>query len=388
MKICIISSYPPEKEGVGQFTKRLVDNFDAKEIKPFVLTFDYKFKYSEKNIFQVLGASPGKFFKTYFTLKSINPDIIHLQYATPIYRIYSLLLWSLLCIYKKNNTVNLIVTFHEVGRETELLKIPGIKYYSLMSFIADHIIVHTEEAKKILIKKCNVSTKKISRIPLGLYDINLNLTNNSVLQTINNIDITNKKIILFFGYIHPDKGIDTLIKAINILYHNHPEENKKSVVLIAGDVRPRKGFFKYFGYLDQRYKNKLINLVKNFKLENNIKFLGYIKEENIASLINSSSVIVMPYKKVEQSGVLNLALNFNIPVIASDIGGLKEILSETNLTVKPENPRLLQKKIYFILVNKKIININIIFAKIRTKNSLKSVINNHILIYSEGLKLR
>ncbi len=385
MKICFISSYPPEKEGVGRFTKRLADNFKSTGIEISVLTFNYKFIYNGGNIYQVLGASPKNILATYKSLTTVKPDIIHLQYATPIYRMYSPLLWFILWIYKKRNKVKLIVTFHEVGRETELLRAPGIKYYSVMSSIADRIIVHTKEAEQILIKQCNVHANKISRIPLGLYDIALKEKINKRLRIINGTSIANKKIILFFGYIHIDKGIDNLIEAMNILYINHPEEKSKSIVLISGDVRPRKGIFKYFGYLDLKYKNRLIKLVKDYKLKDNVKFLGYIKESTIYPLLNSSSVIVMPYKKVEQSGVLNLALNFNIPVIASNIGGLNEILAETKLTVKSENHRLLQEKIYFILKdkNKNKNNIKIMYAKIRKANSLKVVINNHVAIYNK-----
>jgi len=98
MKICIISSYPPEKEGIGPYTKRLVDNFNIKQIETSVLTFNYKITYKEKNLFQVLGASPKNIIKTYTSLTSIKPDIIHVQYATSVYRMYSLILWILLCI--------------------------------------------------------------------------------------------------------------------------------------------------------------------------------------------------------------------------------------------------------------------------------------------------
>ncbi len=384
MKICIISSYPPEKEGLGPYTKRLVENFNIKQIETSVLTFDYKITYKKKNIFQVLGASPKNIIKTYTSLTSIKPDIIHIQYATPVYRMYSLILWILLWVYKKRSKVKLVVTFHEVKRETDLLKTLGIIYYSFMSLIADYILVHTEEASHILIEQCSVNRKKISIIPHGLLDIKSNLkSSNRRLKSINNIILTNKKIILFFGYIHIDKGIEDLIVALDILYKEYPEEKSKSVLLIAGDVRPRKGIFKFFGLLDYIYKNKLIKLIKEFKLEDNIKFLGYIKDKDVFPLLSSSAVIVLPYKKVEQSGVLNLALNLNIPIIATNIGGLKEILEETKLTVEPDNPGLIEEKLYMILQNKRPHNLNKIYAKIRMDNSLNGVINNHYAIYNK-----
>lgn len=382
MKICFISSYPPEKEGVGQFTKRLVDNFDIKGFEISVLTFNYGIRYKEKNIFQVLGASPKNIIKTYTSLKSINPDIIHVQYATPVYRTYSLLLWLLLWIYKKRNKVNIVVTFHEVARETHILRTPGIKYYSFMSLIADHIIVYTKEARHILIKRCRVDGKKISRIPHGLINIDPDLkSSNKRLESINNVIITNKKIILFFGYIHIDKGIEYLIKALDLLYKKYPIEKSKTLLLISGDVRPRKGLFRIFEIADHLYKRSLIKLIKGFSLEENVKFLGYVKDKDVIPLMRTAKIIVMPYKKVEQSGVLNLALNLNVPVIASNIGGLKELLEKTGLTVESENPRMLAEKLYSTLKNKQTRNLGKVYARIRTDNSLRRVIDDHISIY-------
>jgi glycosyltransferase involved in cell wall biosynthesis len=109
--------------------------------------------------------------------------------------------------------------------------------------------------------------------------------------------------------------------------------------------------------------------------------LGYIKDKDVFPLLSSSTVIVMPYKKVEQSGVLNLALNLNIPIVATNIGGLKEILEETKLTVEPDNPGLIEEKLYLILQNKRPPNLNKIYAKIRMDNSLRRVIDDHISIY-------
>ena len=384
MKICFISSYPPEKEGVGLYTKRLVDNFNIKEIDISVLTFNYKITYKEKNIFQVLGASPKNIIKTYTSLTSIKPDIIHIQYATPVYRIYSLILWILLCIYKKRNKTKLVVTFHEVRRETDLLRLPGIKYYSFISLIADHILVHTEEARHILIKRCRVKPQKISRVPHGLFSINSNLLEGKRhLRKINNVNLTNKKIILFFGYIHIDKGIEDLIAALDILYREYPEEKSNSILLIAGDIRPRKGIFKFFGYLDILYKKKLNKLIRNFRLEDNIAFLGYIKDKDVFPLLNSATVIVMPYKKVEQSGVLNLALNSNIPIIATNIGGLQEILGNTGLTVEPKNIERLMQKIN-IVINSKYDDTELCkkYARIKKLNSLQITIKQHIKLYT------
>lgn len=384
MKVCFISSYPPAKEGVGCYTKRLVDCLVGMGCEMSVLTFDYKIKYNDKNIYQVLGGLPKNVIGTYLALKKIKPEVIHVQYATSIYGLYSPLLWAILWKYKKESEVRIIVTFHEVSREVGVLKIFGIRCYSAMSAIADQIVVHTNNAKKMLVEKCLIDNFKIHVFPHGLFSLNKNFpAEEKTLKIIEEVDLSNKKVILFFGYIHIDKGIEYLIEAVDILYKKYPTSKLETLLLIAGDVRPRRGLFKFFEIADRLYKKKLIKLVKKFSLEENIKFLGYIKDREVAVVMQNSSMLVMPYRKVEQSGVLNFALGFNMPIVASNIGGLMELLEETGLTFEPENSEILAEKLHFVLENKKKRELDYIYKKIREKNSLRSVIDKHLIIYEK-----
>ncbi len=350
MKICFISSYPPDKEGVAIYTKRLVDKLKDKKIDVDVLTFK-KNNSQEKNVNKILSSNPFSIVRAHSALKEINPDVIHLQYATSIYKLYTFVIWFILRIFKARNKVKIAVTFHEVKRETDSLKFIGLMYYRLFSRLFDLIVVHTDEAKKILVIKCGVSESKVKVIPHGTFEFKEKIDFSKYLTK--KFKLANKEIILYFGYIHVDKGVQYLIKAAKILLEESPGLRDKIKVLIAGSVRPRNGFFKIFEKKDRDYLESLIALKEELKLGDSVSFTGYIEEKQKYSLFNFSKIIVMPYTNVEQSGVLNWALAANRPIVASNLGGLKETLQGSGVLVPPKNPRKIAQEIKRLLQNKK-----------------------------------
>jgi glycosyltransferase involved in cell wall biosynthesis len=243
------------------------------------------------------------------------------------------------------------VNYHEVKRETDLLGILGKVYYYLISKIFDKIYVHTAEAKGILSFKCKVDKLKIQVIPHGTYVFKN--TKYFSKELIKKYGLENKRIILYFGYIHVDKGIQYLIQASKILLKKNPEITTNTIVLIAGIVRPREGIFKFFEKKDQTYLQNLVTLKNELGLNNFLKFTGFIEDKYIYSLFKLAKVIVLPYTNVEQSGVLNLALAVHKPVVASRIGGLKETLHNGGVLVPPENPQEIANSIVKLFQDKK-----------------------------------
>ena len=380
MRICVISSYPPEKEGVGLYSKRLVENLSKNKINVEVITFS---KNKNKEVEPLLSWNPFIISKFYTKLKKF--DIIHLQYAISIYRIYSLLLFIILYFFKLNNDKKIVVTFHEVKRETDKLGNWGFLYYKWISKIFNRIYVHTEQAKSILIDKCRVSDLKIKVIPHGVFEFKnkKNLTK----EIRKRYGLGNKKIVLFFGYINKDKGTEYLIKAAREFYDANPKKEKEVVFLIAGSVRPRKGLFKLFQKEDLEYYTSLRDLVKKLNLKEKVIFTGYVREEETYSVFKLSEIIVLPYINVEQSGVLNWALASQRPIIASNIGGLKETLGSPGILVEPRNFKSIANKIERLLADKKY-SLSIIkcYKSIISNQSTPKVIKKQIEDYKLILK--
>lgn len=382
MKICHISTYPPEKDGVAVYTSKIVNLLQKKGIDNKIISFkEKKEKNSEdKKIYPILGKSPLYLFTAYKTLKKINPEIIHIQYAISMYRLLGIFLWILILFYKKTNKIIIVSTFHEVKRDTDKLGKIGYFYYGQISKAIDQIYVLTMQSKKILSEKCNVKKEKIKIIPHGIYKFD---DEENLAKTIRkNLKINQKKVILYFGYIGKDKGIEYFIKSAYHFFKKNPSLKGNIIFLIAGEVRPRKGLFKIFQKKDKDYLSFLHNEVTRYNLEKNILFTGYVENKNLYSLFKLSKIVVMPYKNAEQSGVLNWALASGKPIIASDVGGLKETLYKVGILVPSCDSKQIAYEIDKLLSNPTYYNkIEKNYTNLKKEQSMYNVVKKLIKSY-------
>jgi glycosyltransferase involved in cell wall biosynthesis len=109
-----------------------------------------------------------------------------------------------------------------------------------------------------------------------------------------------QKALLFFGIVREYKGLDTLIQALEHLH----SKNIKPTLIVAGEF-----------WLD---KPSLLNLIKETKLGDQIVIEDrYILDQEIPIYFSAADVFVAPYKQGTQSGVVKMALGFNLPVVLS-----------------------------------------------------------------------
>lgn len=126
-----------------------------------------------------------------------------------------------------------------------------------------------------------------------------------------------KKNLLFFGFIRDYKGLDLLIEAFNRL-------DKSYNLIIAGECY---GSFEKYRQMIAESPNK----------ENIYTFTDYIPDSKVPQFFGAADVIVLPYKSATQSGITSIAYHFGVPVIATDVGGLKEsITHESTGLIVPE----------------------------------------------------
>jgi glycosyltransferase involved in cell wall biosynthesis len=206
MKICYISPYPPQKEGIGDYTFKLVEEIkNSFKINPYVITFK-KNKNKSSYLKPIFGYSYKDLNKTYKTLLEIKPEIIHIQYGISSFMLSSFSLLKVLSKVKKKIHCKLAITFHGAKGDTDLFFGAGAIFYKYYAKLFDRIYVHTEEGKNILVSKCGIKMSKIKLIPFGTYyfkykeDLSEDLDKKYCLK--------NSKIILFFGFIYPIKGIE------------------------------------------------------------------------------------------------------------------------------------------------------------------------------------
>lgn len=139
-----------------------------------------------------------------------------------------------------------------------------------------------------------------------------------------------KKILLFFGFVRDYKGLRHIINAMPEIV----EYDSNIRLMIVGEFRSDKE-----NYLEQ---------IKNLGVGDNIDIVdGYIPDSGIEKYFAASDLIVLPYESATQSGIVQIAYGFEKPVIATNVGGLPEVVAngKTGYIVEPKNPKALAEAV-------------------------------------------
>jgi D-inositol-3-phosphate glycosyltransferase len=137
--------------------------------------------------------------------------------------------------------------------------------------------------------------------------------------------------ILFFGYIRKYKGLDLLLRAMPEMISRYPEIR----LIVAGE---------YYG--DEAEYNALISELK-IPAKNLVLATDYIANEEVAKYFSAANAVVLPYRSATQSGIVQIAYNFDAPVIATPVGGLPEIVIDgtSGLITKDSDPQSIAEKV-------------------------------------------
>jgi len=235
---------------------------------------------------------------------------------------------TLLLLYYRLLGKRIVFTVHNVnarrrdGGDTWLNRLTlRIQYH-----LVDHLFAHTEQAKSELQADFDVPDRKITVIPFGL-NSTVPDTALTSLQARQRLGLSNRhKVVLCFGNIVPYKGLEYLVEAMALLAETHPECR----LIIAG--QPKK---------PTAYWEQVAGRISDLGLGSRVIMrIEYVPDTDTEIYFKAADVLVLPYTHVYQSGVLFLGYNFGLPVIASDVGSLKEeiIEAETGFVCKPRDP--------------------------------------------------
>lgn len=152
----------------------------------------------------------------------------------------------------------------------------------------------------------------------------------------------NGPIILTVARISPQKGLTYLVKAAHIIVNEKMLKNVKFVI-------------EYFSS-EKNYEEKIREMVKKYNLENNFIFVGNIPYNEMPKYYSAADIFVLP-SITEALGIVILeALAMGIPVIASNVGGIKDIIAHgyNGLLVNPKDPVGLVKAIMQVLFDEEL----------------------------------
>jgi glycosyltransferase involved in cell wall biosynthesis len=236
-----------------------------------------------------------------FRIRSENPDVVHFQWsAFPVADMFAFKMIRRFC--------KVILTVHDSepfnGNPGSRFQLFG--YGSLLRSV-DGIVVHTTKAKSTLEKR-GIPPSRIAVIAHGILG-------KPVLRSHRPKPGTNdrKRVrFLLFGRLKPYKGIDLLVEALGEL----PEGTRRGIeARIVGEP-----FFDL---------SEIESRVVDLGLTDHVKFeLRRVPDEEVGKLIEGADVLIFPYRQIDASGVLYMALNYRKPVIASRIGAFEDLVQD------------------------------------------------------------
>ncbi len=287
------------KGGICHYTYNLVRNLNGFRPARLITGKDYELRemadFPVYGLFNRLRTRPDFAVRFLSILKKSNARIVHFQLSQ--YPGFVLLLFVLSGIAGKKR----VVTAHNVVSHEQRGWERGIFDYLYRK--ADAVIVHAEANKQELVNGFNVPEGKVRVIPHGNYMF--------FQKTPEPCPLPETPSVLFFGYIRKYKGLMHLIKAFSEVRKEMPEARLR----IVG--KPVEDFSVYQ------------ELILGLGLEKAVETeLEYVPFDKVKDYFNQSSLLVLPYDKIYQSGVLQLAYGFGRPVIVTDTGGLPEAVEE------------------------------------------------------------
>lgn len=143
------------------------------------------------------------------------------------------------------------------------------------------------------------------------------------------LGLAEERIVLFFGYVRRYKGLQVLLSALQEVRKTLPVR-----LLVVGEF-----------YVDQAEYQKQI---EDLGLQSAVTVVGdYVPNDRVAAYFSAADVVILPYLSATQSGITQIAYNFDKPVIASDVGGLAEVVRDgvTGTIVPPNQPGILAEAI-------------------------------------------
>lgn len=337
--VVYLSTFPPRECGIATFTEDLMDAFDKmynprEEAKVIAMNFDElsQYNYDEKRvIFEIPQPDSQSYLKAAEYLnKQPQVTLVNVQHE---FGIFGGPYGSNLLLFLKKLTKPSVITFHTVlpGPNPELRE----TVVALNSRVSS-IVVMTETSKKILLADYGIEESRIKVIPHGIHSTDFTDGRESKKR----LNLSKRTVISTFGLLNRGKGIEHGIEAMAGVVKKIPN----AVYLIIGATHPV--VLKNEG---EEYRNKLIQRVRDLKLEKNVLFYNrYFSVPELLKFLDATDIYLSLSQNPNQavSGTLTYALGCGRPVVSTAFAQAKEdVPPEMGVLVGFDNPKEIENAV-------------------------------------------
>lgn len=345
LKIGFVSSFPPTKCGIANYSAKLIEALnefvDLRNVFVFADVTDRKLEIENPvNILRVWRRDSSRCFLSIFlNVMSKRVDIIHIQheyllYGGPYHGGFFPVLPLLLRLFGKKvvTTIHSIIPrfflnrslFEKYGAGQKLValkKLLAIAVTRLSGIFSSRVIVHSELARKTLIKDYGFEAEKIQVVPIGFDLQGFRYTSRYAKRR---LGLDGVNVLLFFGFIHPRKGVETALRALPKILKEYP--NTK--LIVAGACH------RYLGSRGEAYMNYLERISEGLKLKHSVQFTKkFIPDNELPLYFAAADVFILPYTEegiVGASAALSVFASYGKPVVASKIYRFSDLIDGEN----------------------------------------------------------
>jgi glycosyltransferase involved in cell wall biosynthesis len=314
-KVLFIGTYVPKECGIATFTHDLLNSVRNENVKCEVIAVndpDETYNYPEVVVFQIDRDKLRDYYLAVDNINQSDADIVCLQHEFGLFGgIAGDYIFTLLSGINKP----VITTMHTLIHE------PEKAYRIATEKLIDHsekLIVMSQTAVDILKSVYDVPEDKIDVIFHGMPDYPFNSSG----KYRRKMNLKGSPLILTFGLLSQNKGIESMLKALPDVVNQHPN----LVYLILGATHPMVK--KTQGEV---YREYLQSMVTELGLENNVVFHNkFVEIGELCNYIMASDIYVSPYLSKEQivSGTLTYALGMGKAIISTPYWYAQEMLAD------------------------------------------------------------
>ena len=315
MKIALLSCFYPFRGGIAQFNANLLKELSgthdvraynfSRQYPDFLFPGKTQKVSEEDNAVQVESealldtANPFSWIRCARRIRQWDPDALIVRYWMP-YFAPSL---GYVCRHMSDRCKVIAILDNVIPHERHFFDRPLTRYF--LSGVSKCVTLCREVGEDLVAVKPDAVRKVIphpvythfgEKLPRGEAEAALHLE-------------SGMKNILFFGLIREYKGLDILLEAFDRLDRSYQ-------LIIAGE--PYGSFEKYQSIIDRSTCPQRIRV-----------FPEYISDADVKIYFSAADVTVLPYRSATQSGVKAVSDHFEVPMIVTDVGGLKETVGET-----------------------------------------------------------
>jgi D-inositol-3-phosphate glycosyltransferase len=319
LKVILIGPAYPLRGGIANFNESLAIAFQKRAIEAEIISFYFQYpsflfpgktqqtesenptSISIKSL--ISSINPFSWIKTSNYIRKFSPDIIIVQHWLPM---MALALGSILRLVKREKKCKIIAVVHNaIPHEkkpgdrilTKYLVKSCCGYICLSKTVLDDLSIFTTNTNKAF-------------VPHPIYDIFGEIVSKSEARKFIDID-DHARVILFFGIIRKYKGLKLLIESLAV----ERVKNLNLKLVVAGEFYENK----------QEY----LDLINKLGLSDRVIISDkFIPNENVKYYFCASDIVVQPYLTATQSGVTQIAYNFERPMLVTNVGGLSEIVHD------------------------------------------------------------